>query len=189
MARYKFIEATFSLSSLKHSSRARVMEIHGNAWRPYEILLVEDREEDVEIAKYAFRGVTVPYELNVVGDGLAALEYLRNESPYEKALRPDIILLDLNMPVMDGRELLAALKRDDALKSIPAVVLTTSSAPEDVAYAYRAQAAAFITKPYELVRFSQIIRSFTNFFLADEIQLPSRPTSCGFTNFAPATAQ
>jgi two-component system, chemotaxis family, response regulator Rcp1 len=149
------------------------MEISSRAPRAFEILLVEDREEDAELARYAFRGVPVAFNLHVVSDGFEALDFVRQKAPYKSALRPDIILLDLNMPGMDGRELLAELKRDDDLKSIPAIVLTTSSAPEDVCYAYRTQAAAFITKPFELVRFSQIIRSFADIFLSGDAQLPS----------------
>ena len=148
------------------------METRSQTAKAFEILLVEDRDDDAELARYAFRKVPVPFKLHRVADGVEALSYLRNEAPYEESLRPNIIFLDLNMPGMDGRELLAELKRDEDLKSIPAIVLSVSSAPDDVAYAYRTQAAAFITKPFELVRFCQIIKTFTDIWLSGGKPVP-----------------
>jgi chemotaxis family two-component system response regulator Rcp1 len=143
--------------------------------RPFEILLVEDCEEDVELTRYAFRGVQAPFALYVATDGADALNFLRKQEPYANAPRPDVILLDLNMPGMDGRELLTELKRDDDLKAIPAIVLTTSSAPDDIQYAFRSQAAGFITKPPELERFSQVIKDFSAYWLSQDAKLPSNP--------------
>jgi two-component system, chemotaxis family, response regulator Rcp1 len=151
------------------------MKTATSATRPFEILLVEDREEDAELARYAFRGVQVAFKLHVTTDGVDALDFLRKKAPYENKPRPDVIFLDLNMPGMDGRELLAELKRDDNLKAIPAIVLTTSSAPDDVQFAFRTQAAGYITKPYELERFSQVIKDFADFWLSSDVRLPSIP--------------
>jgi CheY-like chemotaxis protein len=141
--------------------------------RTYDILLVEDSEDDAVLTQYAFRGVPINYKLHVVGDGVEALAFLHKNSPHCDAPRPDMILLDLNMPRMDGRELLNELKRDDDLKSIPAVVLTTSSAESDVLNAYRSQATAYMTKPFGLDVFSQNIRSFVEFWFKEAVRLPS----------------
>ena len=144
--------------------------------RPFEILLVEDHEEEAELTKYAFRGVQAPFALYVATDGVDALNFLRKKGPYANAPRPDVILFDLNMPGMDGRELLAELKRDDDLKAIPAIVLSNSSAPDDIQYAFRTQAAGFITKPPELDRFSQVIKDFAAYWLSADAKLPSHPS-------------
>jgi CheY-like chemotaxis protein len=144
------------------------MTTSNSALRTFDILLVEDSEDDAVLTQYAFRGVPIEYNLHVVGDGLEALAFLRNDD----APRPDMILLDLNMPRMDGRELLLELKRDDNFKSIPAVVLTTSSAESDVLNAYRSQAAAYMTKPFGLDVFSRNIRNFVEFWFTETVQLP-----------------
>ena len=159
------------------------METRSQAAKAFEILLVEDRDDDAELARYAFRKASVLFNLHRVADGIEALNFLRNEAPYEEAARPNIIFLDLNMPGMDGRELLAELKRDEDSRSIPAVVLTASSAPDDVAYAYRTQAAAFITKPFELVRFCQIIKTFTDMWLSGGKPVPLLPGGWTATTF------
>jgi two-component system, chemotaxis family, response regulator Rcp1 len=135
--------------------------------RPFEILLVEDHEDEAVLTRYAFRGVQAPFALYVAEDGIDALNFLRKKDDYANAPRPDVILLDLNMPRMDGRELLAELKRDDDLKSIPAVVLTNSAAPEDIQYAFQSQAAGYITKPSDLERFCQVIKDFAAYWLSN----------------------
>jgi CheY-like chemotaxis protein len=140
--------------------------------RKFEVLLVEDSEDDAVLTRYAFRSVPNPLNLHVVSDGVEALEFLRQQGPHATAPRPDIILLDLNMPRMDGRELLAELKRDENLRTIPAVVLTTSSAESDVIAAYRSHAAAFMTKPFGLDVFSNMIEKFAAFWLNDAARLP-----------------
>jgi two-component system, chemotaxis family, response regulator Rcp1 len=143
--------------------------------RKFEILLVEDSEDDAVLTQYAFRGVPVDLNLHVVGDGVEALEFLRNEGPHAEAPRPDIILLDLNMPRMDGRELLMELKHDENLKTIPAVVLSTSSAENDIVNAYRSHASAYMTKPFGLDVFSRNMRKFAEFWLTDAARLPPAP--------------
>ena len=129
--------------------------------RPHLVLLVEDDEADALLIEEAMleRGMT--RSIQRVGDGLAALEYLRDpERP-----RPDLIVLDLNMPRMNGRELLAALKGDPALATVPAVVLTTSAAPDDVTCAYEEHANAYVTKPVNLDDFIRAVQSIDTFFL------------------------
>jgi two-component system, chemotaxis family, response regulator Rcp1 len=143
------------------------------AQRVFDILLVEDSEDDVVLTQYAFKDVPIAYKLHVVGDGMEALAFLRQESPYDDAPRPDIMLLDLNMPRMDGRELLAEVKSDDKLKTIPAIILTTSSAETDVVSAYRSFAAAYMTKPFGLDVYRQNMRRFVDFWLTDTARLPT----------------
>jgi chemotaxis family two-component system response regulator Rcp1 len=144
-----------------------------SAQREFEILLVEDSEDDAVLTQYAFRGVPISYKLHIVGDGIEALAFLRKKESYSNAPRPDMILLDLNMPRMDGRELLNEIKRDEHLKAIPVVILTTSSADSDVLNAYQSHAAAFMTKPFGLDVFSRNIRRFVDFWLSDTARLPS----------------
>lgn len=135
--------------------------------RPYDVLLVEDDLADAMLVQDALtaRGAR---NLHQVEDGLAALEYLR--SP--QSTRPDLIVLDLNMPRMNGRELLAVLKGDDDLRTIPVVVLTTSAAPDDVTGAYRQYANAYVTKPVNLDDFEQAVQSIDAFYLDTTTQLP-----------------
>lgn len=135
--------------------------------RPYDVLLVEDDEADALLIQDALqaRGAR---RLTQVQDGVAGLEYLRNRANP----RPDLIVLDLNMPRMNGRELLAVIKEDDDLRTIPVVVLTTSSAPEDVTGAYRKHANAYVTKPVNLDDFERAVQSIDMFYLETVTKLP-----------------
>jgi len=136
----------------------------GNA-RPVEILLVEDNPGDVRLTVEALREARVVNHLNVSRDGVEALAFLRHEGRYADAPRPDLILLDLNLPRKDGREVLAEIKEDGTLKSIPVVVLTTSQAEQDVAKSYNLNANCYIAKPVDLDRFIQVVRSIEDFWL------------------------
>jgi CheY-like chemotaxis protein len=129
--------------------------------RPFDILLVEDDTADALLIEEALHEQSARV-ITRVADGVAALEYLRDQAA---DAHPDLILLDLNMPRMSGRELLNVLKNDDNLKAIPVVVLTTSGAPEDVADAYRNHSNAYITKPVNLDDFTHAVRSIDTFFL------------------------
>jgi CheY-like chemotaxis protein len=129
--------------------------------RPVEILLVEDNPGDVRLTIEALRDSTLDHRLSVARDGVEALAFLRREG----AIRPDLILLDLNLPRKDGREVLAELKADAALHTIPVVVLTTSRAELDVQNSYELQANCFITKPVDLMQFMTVVRSIEDFWL------------------------
>ena len=140
---------------------------------PIEVLLVEDDPGDVLMTQEAFQEHKVRNRLTVVSDGAEALAYLRREGPYEDALRPDLILLDLNLPRRDGREVLAEIKKDPELGRIPVVVLTTSAADEDILRSYQLHANAYVTKPVDFERFIQVIRQIDEFFVS-VVKLPPR---------------
>jgi len=129
-----------------------------------EILLVEDILDDVIMTKRALKKGKVSNNVNVVSNGVEALSYLRREESYADAPRPDLILLDLNMPKKDGREVLAEIKSDDQLKQIPVIVLTTSQAEQDILDAYSLHANCYIAKPVDLGEFMKIIDSLENFW-------------------------
>jgi CheY-like chemotaxis protein len=133
--------------------------------KPIEILLVEDSEPDVRLTIEAFREAKVRNRLSVVEDGVVALEFLRREGRYADSPRPDIILLDLNLPRKDGRQVLAEIKNDESLRRIPVVVLTTSKNEEDIFRAYNLHANCFITKPVDFNRFMDVVRSIEDFWL------------------------
>ena len=135
------------------------------AFRAIEILLVEDNPGDVRLTREALRGSKVLNHLNVVEDGVAALDYLHKIAPYEDAVRPDIMLLDLNLPRKDGREVLATIKADPLLKTIPVVILTTSQAEEDVLRAYNLCANCYVTKPVDFDQFMRIVQTIEEFWL------------------------
>jgi two-component system, chemotaxis family, response regulator Rcp1 len=141
--------------------------------RPVEILLVEDNPGDVRLTLEAFKEAKVLNHVSVVNDGVEALAYLRQQGPFSDSVRPDLILLDLNLPKKDGREVLAEVKADEHLKQIPVVVLTTSQAVDDVAKAYSAHANCYITKPVDLDQFVRAVSSIESFWL-DLVKLPSR---------------
>lgn len=142
------------------------------AGQPIEVLLVEDDPGDVLLIKEAFDFNKVHNNLNVVNDGEQALAYLRREGEYAASLRPDLVLLDLNLPRKDGREVLAEVKADETLRAIPIVVLTTSEAEEDVLKSYQLHANAYVTKPVDFERFVAIVRQIDDFFVS-VVRLPS----------------
>jgi len=137
-----------------------------------EILLVEDNPGDARLTREAFKEGRLLNNLTVVGDGVEALAYLRREGQYSNCPRPDLVLLDLNLPKKDGREVLSEIKTDDELKMIPVVVLTTSAAQEDVTRAYGSHANCYITKPVDLDQFLRVAHSIENFWLT-LVRLPS----------------
>jgi len=139
--------------------------------KPIDVLLVEDNPGDVRLTQEALRDGKVCNNLHVVEDGAEALAFLHREGKYAEVPRPDLILLDLNLPKKDGREVLASIKTDDDLKRIPVVVLTTSKAEEDVLKAYNLHANCYICKPVDLDQFIGIVRSIENFWLA-MVKLP-----------------
>ena len=138
-----------------------------------DVLLVEDDPGDVLMTREAFADHKLKNVLHVVDNGADALTFLRKEGPYSDAPRPDLVLLDLNLPRMDGREVLAAVKADEDLCSIPVVVLTTSEAEEDVLRSYQLHANAYVTKPVDFERFLDVVRQIDDFFLT-VVKLPPR---------------
>lgn len=137
-----------------------------NNGRPIEILLVEDNPGDVRLTQEAFRQNKIRNKLNVVNDGEQALAYLRREGPYADAARPGLILLDLNLPRVDGREVLAQIKSDPELRHIPVVILTTSQAEEDIVKSYSLHANCYISKPVDLERFMHVVKEVEHFWLS-----------------------
>jgi CheY-like chemotaxis protein len=136
-----------------------------------EVLLVEDDPGDVLLTKEAFADNKVRNHLNVVGDGEEATAYLRREGAHANAPRPDLVLLDLNLPRKDGREVLRDIKADPELRSIPVVVLTTSEADEDILNSYALHANAYVTKPVDFDSFIRIVRQIDDFFVS-VVKLP-----------------
>ena len=143
------------------------------AKRPLGVLLVEDDPGDVLMTREAFEHNKVRNTLTVVADGVSALEYLRKEGEHADATTPDLILLDLNLPRMDGREVLEALKADERLRMIPVVVLTTSEAEDDVVRSYALHANAYVTKPVDFDAFITVVRQIDEFFV-EVVRLPQR---------------
>jgi CheY-like chemotaxis protein len=132
--------------------------------RPVEILLVEDNPGDVRLTREALREGKVRNNLSVASDGVEAIAYLRKEGEHAKAVRPDLILLDLNLPRMDGREVLKEIKADPVLRHIPVVVLTSSQAEEDIVRAYDLHANCYVTKPVDLDQFIRVVESIEDFW-------------------------
>lgn len=148
----------------------------GRGVRPIDVLLVEDSPGDVRLTQEAFRDALVSVRLHVVSDGVEAMEFLRQDGAHASAPRPDFILLDLNLPRMDGREVLARIKLDDDLKTIPTVILSTSEAESDIQKSYQLQANAYLRKPAQLTDFESLIKSTSDFWLI-KAKLPrSTPT-------------
>ena len=140
--------------------------------RPIDILLVEDNPGDVRLTIEGLNEGKVRNNLHVAKDGVEALAFLRRQGKYADAIRPDLILLDLNLPRKDGREVLSEIKADDTLKTIPVVVLTTSRAEQDVLQSYQLQANCYITKPVDLEQFITVVKSIEDFWLTI-VTLPS----------------
>jgi chemotaxis family two-component system response regulator Rcp1 len=137
------------------------------------VLLVEDSPGDVRLTQEAFREANPSVYLHVANDGVEAMIFLRNQGSHAHAPRPDMILLDLNLPKMDGRQVLAEIKKDDALRMIPTVILTTSEAEVDVAKSYLLQANCYLTKPVQLEAFEDLVKSINEFWLTT-VQLPQK---------------
>jgi CheY-like chemotaxis protein len=140
---------------------------------PIDVLLVEDDPADVVLIREAFENNAVNNVLHVAEDGVEAMAYLRGEGGHAGAPRPDLILLDLNLPRKDGRQVLSEIKADDRLRSIPVVVLTTSGAEEDVLRSYDLHANAYVSKPVDFGRFEEVIRRIDEFFVS-VVRLPGR---------------
>ena len=149
-----------------------VSPVIGHPARPIEILLVEDEPGDVRLTVEALRDARVRNRIHTVEDGVEALDFLHRRPPYADAPRPDLILLDLNLPRKDGREVLAEIKADPALRTIPVVVLTTSRARDDVLRSYDLHANCFISKPMNFNEFSAVVKSIEEFWLT-VARLPS----------------
>lgn len=141
-----------------------------------EVLLVEDSPGDVRLTQEAFRESNVLVHLHVAIDGVEALAYLKREGTHVNSPRPDLILLDLNLPKKDGREVLAHIKGNDDLKSIPTVILTTSEAEVDIVKSYQLQANCYLSKPVHLQEFESLVRSINDFWLT-KVKLPQQRTS------------
>ena len=141
------------------------MSTIGAGGRARTVLLVEDSPGDVRLTKEAFRDANPAILLHVVSDGVEAMAFLKHEEPYAHAPRPDLILLDLNLPRMDGREVLARVKADDSLKLIPIVILTTSESEADVLQSYQLQANSYLVKPVQLEAFENLVKSINDFWL------------------------
>ena len=141
--------------------------------QPVEILLIEDNPGDIRLTQEALKDARMSNNLSVAEDGVEALAYLRGEGPHAGAPRPDLILLDLNLPRIDGREILEEIKADANLRRIPVVVLTTSSDEQDIAACYDLHANCYITKPVDLNQFLAILKSIQHFWFGI-VQLPAR---------------
>lgn len=139
----------------------------------FRILLVEDNPGDVRLTKEALQSCKILHELVVVGNGQTALAFLRGEPPYAHPHRPDLVLLDLNLPIMDGRELLETIKNDPKLRNIPVVVLTGSAEEEDILRTYDLHANGYITKPVDTDRFFALIQKIEAFWVS-VVVLPGR---------------
>jgi CheY-like chemotaxis protein len=136
-----------------------------------EVLLVEDSPGDVRLTQEAFRDANMSIHLHVASDGVEAMAFLRHEGAHADAPRPDLILLDLNLPRMDGREVLAQIKGDGSLKTIPTVILTTSESEADIVKSYQLQANCYLSKPVQLDAFEKLVGSINDFWLT-KVKLP-----------------
>jgi CheY-like chemotaxis protein len=144
--------------------------------QPIEILLIEDNPADVRLTKEAFKEARVRNNIHVVQDGDSALAFVQQKAPYQDAPRPDLILLDLNLPKKDGREVLAEIKADPKIQLIPVVILTTSDDEEDVLRSYNLNANAYLVKPIDVMRFIKMVHSLSDFWLAF-VKLPPNDSS------------
>jgi CheY-like chemotaxis protein len=149
------------------------MQIIGNNGVNIEVLLVEDSPGDVRLTLEAFHGANPAVHLNIAADGAEAMEFLNREGKHARAPRPDLILLDLNLPKMDGREVLAKIKTHSILKTIPTVILTTSEAEADVSKSYQLHANCYLRKPVQLDAFESLVESINDFWLT-AVRLPQQ---------------
>lgn len=133
--------------------------------RKKNILLVEDSRADARLILEVLKDEKIHVNINVVRDGEAAMDYLRHDGHYQNSTKPDLIILDLNLPKKDGREILAEVKEDPILRLIPVVILTTSQSEDDIMNSYRLQASCYVTKPINFDQFTKIIKSFDSFWL------------------------
>jgi chemotaxis family two-component system response regulator Rcp1 len=140
------------------------------------VLLVEDSNGDVRLTQEAFRDANRSIDLQVAADGVEAMAFLRREGAHAHAARPDLVLLDLNLPKMDGREVLAQIKADDGLKMIPTVILTTSDREADIVKSYQLQANCYLIKPVQFDEFASLVRSINDFWLT-RVKLPQQTRS------------
>jgi chemotaxis family two-component system response regulator Rcp1 len=143
----------------------------GDKGMPIEVLLIEDNPGDVRLTQEAFRTANKAVHLHVAADGVEALEFLQRTGAHAGAPRPVLILLDLNLPKMDGREVLARIKQDSSLKLIPTFILTTSNAESDIVKSYQLQANCYLTKPVQLEAFERLVYSLNDFWLT-KVKLP-----------------
>ena len=149
------------------------MRAIGENGMPIEVLLVEDSPGDVRLTQEAFRDANTAIHLHVAIDGVEAMAFLKREGTHIHVPRPDLILLDLNLPKMDGREVLAHIKEDPSLKTIPTVILTTSEAEADIVRSYELQANCYLNKPVQLEEFENLVKSINDFWLT-KVKLPQQ---------------
>jgi CheY-like chemotaxis protein len=149
------------------------MKVIGGEGMAIEVLLVEDSPGDVRLTQEAFRDANSSIHLSVAADGVEAMAFLEHTGAYINSPRPDLILLDLNLPKMDGREVLAHIKENDDLKTIPTVILTTSDAESDIVKSYQLQANCYLTKPVQLDAFEALVKSINDFWLT-KAKLPQQ---------------
>ena len=152
------------------------MKMIGGDGMPIEVLLVEDSPGDVRLTQEAFREANSTVHLHVAADGVEAMSFLKQVGANAHSPRPDLILLDLNLPKMDGREVLAHIKEDDGLKTIPTIILTTSEAEADIAKSYQLQANCYLNKPVQLDAFESLVKSINDFWLT-KVKLPQQRQS------------
>jgi CheY-like chemotaxis protein len=143
---------------------------------PIQVLLVEDSPGDVRLTQEAFRDANPSVRLHVAADGVEAMEFLKREGAHADAPRPDLILLDLNLPRMDGREVLVRIKEDGALKAIPTVILTTSDSEADIVKSYELQTNCYLSKPVQLEAFEVLVKSINDFWLT-KAKLPEQESA------------
>jgi chemotaxis family two-component system response regulator Rcp1 len=148
----------------------------GSGGSPIDVLLVEDSTGDIGLTQEALRDANRAIHLHVASDGVEAMAFLTREGEHARAPRPELILLDLNLPRMDGREVLTRVKADDSLKTIPVIILTTSRADADVWQSYRLQANCFLSKPVQLEAFEAVVKSINDFWLTKVLLPRSGPS-------------
>ena len=147
--------------------------MNDNILRPAQVLLVEDNEDDIELTLEALKDSRIRMDVHVVRDGVAAMKFVRQQDEYKTKPRPDLILLDLNLPIKDGREVLREIRADKELTDLPIVVLTTSQSEEDIGKAYKMHVNCYISKPVDFLQFAKIVKQIEGFWL-QLVKLPTR---------------